>query len=270
MIPFFKAYPIPVVGALQLQPFGLLVGTGVLAGAWLCKRRAKEVGISEKEIQDTIFWAVVPGFIMAHWWTVFLYHSDWLETKGWIVALQFWDGLSSFGGFLGALLGMAFYFRRIRKPWLLHAEIIMQGLILGLMLGRLGCTVVHDHPGRHSDFFLAVAFPGGPRHDLGLYEFLFLLLILLPASLILHARRARTGVILTMTMMLYAPVRFIFDFLRVEDGLDADARYLGLTPAQYGCIATFMGAILILRRLIGAPVATAMVDSAAVSRRTHS
>ena len=61
-------------------------------------------GIPEKEIQDAIFWAVVPGFVMAHWWTVFLYHSEWLDTKGWLVALKFWEGLSSLvgSGFFGA------------------------------------------------------------------------------------------------------------------------------------------------------------------------
>ena len=69
MIPFIRVHPIEIYGSLQLQPFGLLVGTGVLAGAWLCKRRAKQAGIPEKEIQDAIFWAVVPGFLMAHWWS---------------------------------------------------------------------------------------------------------------------------------------------------------------------------------------------------------
>ena len=224
MIPYFKAQPIPLYGSLQLQPFGLLVGTGVLLGAWLVKKRAKEAGIPEKEIQDAIFWAVVPGFIMAHLWTVFLYHTEWLDTRGWIVALKFWEGLSSFGGFFGAFLGLAFYFTRLHKPWLKHAEIIAQGLVLGWIFGRLGCTVVHDHPGNHTDFFFAVNYPDGPRFDLGLYEFLYTLLVLFPVSLIMHHRKARTGMFLATVVLLYTPVRFIFDFMRVDDRLEADAR----------------------------------------------
>jgi phosphatidylglycerol:prolipoprotein diacylglycerol transferase len=257
MIPFFKAHAIPIYGSLQLQPFGLLVGTGVLLGAWLCKKRAKEAGIPEKEIQDAIFWAVVPGFIMAHWWTVFLYHTEWLDTKGWVVALKFWEGLSSFGGFFGAFLGMTFYFTRLRKPWLKHAEIITQGLVLGWIFGRLGCTVVHDHPGNHTDFFLAVNYPDGPRFDLGLYEFLYTLLVLFPVSLIMHARKARTGMFLAVVILLYAPVRFVFDFMRVDDRLEADARYLGLTPAQYGCIIAFVFGCWLLMRVRRGKVETA-------------
>ena len=39
----------------------------------------------------------------------------------------------------------------------------------------------------------------------------------------------------------YAGVRFGMDFLRI-----IDTRYLGLTPAQYGCIAfTFIGAAIL-------------------------
>jgi phosphatidylglycerol:prolipoprotein diacylglycerol transferase len=257
MIPYFKAQPIHLFGSLQLQPFGLLVGTGVLAGAWLCKRRARQAGIPEKEIQDAIFWAVVPGFLMAHWWTVFLYHPDWLDTRGWSIVFKFWEGLSSFGGFFGAFLGMSFYFWHLRKPWLKHAEIIAQGLTLGWIFGRAGCSVVHDHPGNHTDFFLAVMYPDGPRYDLGIYEFLFTLLILFPVSLIMHRKHARTGMYLITVVLLYAPVRFIFDFMRVDDRLEADARYLGLTPAQYGCIVVFVFALWLLARLRRQPVAPA-------------
>jgi prolipoprotein diacylglyceryltransferase len=38
---------------------------------------------------------------------------------------------------------------------------------------------------------------------------------------------------LTTFIILYMPVRFLLDFLRVSDG-----RYLGLTPAQWVAVAT--------------------------------
>lgn len=249
MIPYFRPSAVPLFGGLQLQPFGLLVGTAVLMGVWMAKRRARQAGVPEKEIQDAIFWAVVPGFLMAHWWTVFLYHPDWIETRGWTIIFKFWEGLSSFGGFFGALIGLTAYFKYLRKPWLKHAEIIAQGLTLGWIFGRMGCSLVHDHPGKHTDFFLAVNYPDGPRHDLGIYEFLYTLVVLFPLSLWLHRRKARTGIYLVSMVLLYAPVRFVFDFLRVEDRLEADVRYAGLTPAQYGCIAVFMIAVWLLMRL---------------------
>jgi len=51
------------------------------------------------------------------------------------------------------------------------------GLAVGWVFGRLGCTTAHDHPGRHTGFLLAVRYPDGPRFDLGLYEFVFTLIL---------------------------------------------------------------------------------------------
>ena len=65
-------------------------------------------------------------------------------------------------------------------------------------------------------------------HDLGLYEFLFLALLVVPAFIIWSRRPRPVGFFLVAFAWLYLPVRFCLDTLRV-----ADARYLGLTPAQW-------------------------------------
>ena len=49
------------------------------------------------------------------------------------------------------------------------------------VFGRLGCTLVHDHVGSRSEFLLAIRFPDGARHDLGLYELLYTVAVLVPA-----------------------------------------------------------------------------------------
>lgn len=66
-------------------------------------------------------------------------------------------------------------------------------------------------------------------HDLGLYECLFLALVVLPAFLYWDRRRRPAGFYLVAFAALYFPVRFGLDALRVSD-----ARYLRLTPAQWG------------------------------------
>ncbi|WP_437593604.1 hypothetical protein [Sorangium sp. So ce1000] len=43
--------------------------------------------------------------------------------------------------------------------------------------------------------------------------------------------------------VLYAPVRFLLDFLRI-----VDVRYAGLTPGQYGAIALFIAGLVLLIR----------------------
>src|SRR5262249_35799694 len=57
-----------------------------------------------------------------------------------------------------------------------------------------------------------------------------------PAVVVLECRPRPPGTSVAVLALLYAPVRFFLDFLRQTDLPGADARYLGLTVAQYGCI----------------------------------
>jgi phosphatidylglycerol---prolipoprotein diacylglyceryl transferase len=57
--------------------------------------------------------------------------------------------------------------------------------------------------------------------------------------------------------VLYAPARFLLDFLRATDVARPDQRYAALTPAQWACLATFaLGIYLFTRPGATEPVAT--------------
>lgn len=240
MIPYFELRTIPLGPELSLNAFGTLVLLGVLAGAGFAHHRAARTGIPQREIANAIRWAVGCGFVVSHLAVVLFYEPHLLEEGGFLVLLQFWNGLSSFGGFFGALLGLAIYFRRSGRSWVPHAEILLQALVIGWIFGRLGCALVHDHIGTPSTFLLAIRFPDGPRHDLGLYEFLYTLLVLAPAAFLVNRKPRPPGTTICVITFLYAPVRFLLDFLRNTDLPGAEARYGGLTPAQYACVAVLL------------------------------
>jgi phosphatidylglycerol:prolipoprotein diacylglycerol transferase len=61
--------------------------------------------------------------------------------------------------------------------------------------------------------------------------------VLLPAAIVLVRRPRRPGTIIAWLALLYAPARFLGDFLRNTDLPGADPRLYGLTLAQYCCIA---------------------------------
>jgi len=105
-----------------------------------------------------------------------------------------------------------------------------------------------------TSFPLAVVFPDGPRHDLGFYDALLLAAI----TLVLYGLRRRgalRGSFLTVLALLYGAGRFALDFLRARDLPYVDARYLGLTPAQYFCMAlvAYGAWALLARRRTAAP-----------------
>jgi len=246
MIPYVEVPSLPVYGPLVIHPFGVLVVIGVAVGWRFIRAHAAEYGIGQKEIQQAMTWAVVVGFAGAHLVELFFYQPYRLEKYGILAVFMFGFGLSSYGGFFGAALGLAVWVRRHHKSWLQYGDLLVQGLVLGWIFGRTGCFLVHDHPGAKTDFFLGVAYPDGTRHDLGLYELLFTVLVLVPVMLWMNRRPWPRGTYLVTFMLLYAPVRFALDFLRATDRNAADPRMLGLTLGHYSSLAVLALAAALL------------------------
>ncbi|MDF1565127.1 MAG: prolipoprotein diacylglyceryl transferase [Deltaproteobacteria bacterium] len=238
MVPY---YPTPIfeLGGLTLDAWQILVGLGILAGFFHCRQRAIDRRLSVKVTVDLNLTAVISGFLMAHVVHLLVYNWDKFVAEPHLL-LPWYGGYSSTGGFLGAAIGVPLLLKLRKAPPWAYADNLAHGFVLAWFLGRTGCFFAHDHIGRLSDFPLAVAFPEGARHDLGLYEALFVLTLFVAMKL-LDRRERFHGFYAGLAIAAYAPVRFGLDFLRAEDleslGKRSDIRFLGLTPAQYGAIA---------------------------------
>ena len=245
MIPYFPP-PEIAIGPFRLHAFGLLVSVGVMLGMLFTYRQGARMQIPRGEISRLGLWVLVPAFIGSAAFNVLIYRPELLAQRGAGALFNFTQGMSSFGGFIFAALGGAVYAWRAGRSWLRLADVAIQGLTVGWIFGRLGCTLVHDHPGKLSNFFLAFDYPEGARHNLGFYEFLWTLLVMLPVMLFMNRKATyRPGIYVAAFALLYGPARFLLDFLRLSAN---DPRYAGLTIAQYCCILLVGAGIWILRR----------------------
>ncbi len=252
MIPYFELPALNLPFGQRVDIFGVLSAAGVMVGAWLAARQARQYGPgNDQPLREMVPWAVLFGLYGGHFMHLFAYHPELLTMADPLLVLRFWEGLSSMGGVLGALVGIFIFFRRIKTPIGPYLDALALGTAPGWMVARIGCFFVHDHPGVHSDFFLAVNFPlrtyGGPRHDLGLYDALVLGVL----SLVLYAlktRRPAQGRLMGVLAVGYTVPRFFLDFLRASDLSFVDRRYAGLTPAQYVVIGLFAAGVWLLTR----------------------
>ena len=239
MIPYFNGHLFDI-GSIPIHLFGVLVAIGVIVGDRIVVAEGKKRGLEEQDVRFLNARIVIAGFIMAHLVSVIFYFPERIKEHP-SVLLNVWSGLSSFGGFLGAFLAFLYYTKKEKIPRLAYADSVALGLSVGWIFGRTGCFTAHDHPGRHTSFFLSVNYPGpgGPRHDLGLDELLFT--IVMTVILFRYAKKPRpAGHVIGLAAMMYAPVRFGLDFLRATDVALPDQRYAGLTPAQWACLATMV------------------------------
>lgn len=267
---------IPVLGDMvdpadppSIKPFGTLVAIGVYVGSWLTMKRCRERGLAEKPFSDFIFWVVATGFVLSHMLDAIAYHPETVA-KDPLYLLRIWDGLSSYGGLIGAAVGaFAWSFSR-RNRIDEYVDITVSCFPIAWVFGRMGCSSVHDHPGMASNAWYAIkcegetaafcqGLPAGftGRLDLGLLE----LIITLPlAFLCIYLWRKKplrvNGFYCALTLIYYAPIRFGLDFLRVgpdERILGSDPRYWGLTPAQWVCFAALALGLVFLKKIRNKP-----------------
>jgi phosphatidylglycerol:prolipoprotein diacylglycerol transferase len=244
LIPHFDCRLLSVAG-VPVHLFTFLLAIGVILGDRIVMVQGLRRGIPRRDLKFMNARILIWGFIGAHLIAVTLYFPERLKVDP-AVLINIWDGMSSAGGILGATVAGLYYTRKERIPRLEYADAVALGLSVGWIFGRAGCFTLHDHPGGHIQAFFAVRYPDGPRHDLALYE----LLVALPIAIALFrfARSPRQpGQVMGLLASMYAPFRFVLDFLRATDIQVADRRYLALTPAQWACFVAAGLGIHLLR-----------------------
>lgn len=130
-------------------------------------------------------------------------------------------GLTIYGAILGGALGIWVYSKFSKLEFGYIADLIVPGLILAQMVGRVGCTVngccygeatslpwgiIYIHPNSLAPLGIAV-------HPTQVYEILFLLVVF-GVVLVLRNRFKPDGSLFLIYLALYSGWRFGIDFLR--------------------------------------------------------
>ncbi|MFZ2682020.1 MAG: prolipoprotein diacylglyceryl transferase [Patescibacteria group bacterium] len=240
MLPYLE-WRVIQLGPINLQVWGMFVGLGFLLGAvaaaWLAKRRGQD----SKLVFDILPWLIFAGIVGGRLGHVFFYDWSYFAQHPLEIFAVWQGGASIFGGLIACLAVGIWYLRRRQLDVMAYADTLIFGLPFGLWIGRIGCFLIHDHPGTATDFVLGVKYPDGiVRHDHGLY--LSINGFLMAMTFLWLARKPRpVGLYLAIFAIWYGVVRFGLDFYRV-----ADTKYAGLTPAQYFCVALVAAGVGVL------------------------
>ncbi len=294
LIPYIKIPEIPLPFPKpfdSIKPFGLLVATGVYLGSVVAIRRARQRGLDLEKMNTFIFYVVGFGFIGAHVFDAVFYTPEKLSEDP-LYLLKLWAGLSSYGGFFGAIAGLFIYKWRFNESVIGYADTVCSAFPLAWVFGRSGCASVHDHPGRLTTSWLGVQY-GHPdvrnpdvwgllrdpsqvlgRFDLGLIEMVLTIPLAVAFHFLWKSKPRPFGFFAGWMSIAYAPVRFVLDFFRIEpgdpvpDGVPAEAlesfrrliggesdpRHFGLTPAQFACFLLLGIGMLLVRFSKSQPV----------------
>ncbi|MBI4713730.1 prolipoprotein diacylglyceryl transferase [Candidatus Uhrbacteria bacterium] len=237
MLPYFHLFTIHL-GPIPIQVWGLFVALGILTGAYVSAWMTKKRGQDPKIIFDLAFWVIIGAMIFARLFHIIYEPTLYFDSP--LQLVRIWDGgMSVMGGFIGSVLFGVLFLRKQKVDIWSYADTAIFGLPIGLFVGRIGCFLLHEHPGNFTNFFLGVKYPDGVRHDLGLYLSLNGLILAI-LFFILARINSKVGTYIVVFLIWKGIARFFLDFLRATDLPMSDVRYFGLTPAQYIAIVMMM------------------------------
>lgn len=235
---FFKGQP------FEVYSYGFMLVMAMAMGVAFIVRRARAFAITKDQALDFALAVLLGGMVGSRLIFVF---SEWRYFER--DPLQVFNirggGLWWHGGILGGLIGFLFYQWRSRIERGRLLDLIVPPVIVGHIVGRIGCFLNGCCVGRPTTLPWAVTFPDAPewqcvlRHPTQLYEALGEMCILLFLTTVWE-RRGWRGSLFYLYLCLYAVLRFGVDYFREEPLL-----YGGLDLAQY------LSFLLLIAGLVG-------------------
>lgn len=237
MIAYPEIDPVVVaLGPVKIHWYGMMYLIAFASVWWLGKRRASQPHsiIRPDQIDDLVFYGALGAVLGGRIGSVFFYNIDSFINDP-LYLLKIWQGGMSFhGGFMGVLVAMEWYRRKIGCSFFQLTDFIAPLIPLGLAAGRLGNFINAElwgapgtvpwamklsceqfPPDRYVDFAGPLCF--SPRHPSQLYEMIFEGLLLFILLWLISAKPRPVMTVSGYFLMLYGMARTGVEFIRLPD-----------------------------------------------------
>src|SRR3989344_2862437 len=168
------------IGNFPVSSFGLFLAMGIFTGAFAVWRISRGYDLDAEKILDLVFLTVGFGFLFARISFV-LSNLAIFDSFLKIFFLNRYPGLSFWGGFLGSLIALWWFSRKLKIPYLQAADFAMTGFFLGAFFAELGCLLGSCGVGITTGLFFGVDQVGeiGKRLPVQAFEAVIYLVIFL-------------------------------------------------------------------------------------------
>lgn len=237
MIAYPQIDPVVVsLGPVQVHWYGVMYLIAFASAWWLGRLRAKSAGsiIQPQQIDDLIFYGAIGVVLGGRVGSVLFYNfSSFLDDP--IYLFRIWEGGMSFhGGFLGVLVAMEIYRRKIGCKFFELTDFIAPLVPIGLATGRLGNFINAElwgapstvpwaiklsceqfPPDRFADYAGPLCY--SPRHPSQLYEMLLEGILLFIVLWVISSKPRPVMVVSGYFLLLYGIARTSVEFIRLPD-----------------------------------------------------
>ena len=248
----------PMLGNLQLDPpsyitvfgrniyfYGILIAVGFLLGMLVCTRISRRFGIKEDDLYDVFLWLIPLSIVGARLYFVLFKLDYYLSNPAEIFALRE-GGLAIYGGIIAGILVICLVSRRKKIPLGAMLDVLVFGLLIGQIIGRLGNFMNREAFGAETAVFcrMGLTAPDGTTiyvHPTFLYESLWnLACLIFLAVFVRRGKRRYDGQCILIYFFWYGVGRAWIE------GLRTDSLYIGSTGIR---VSQLLSAVLALAAL---------------------
>lgn len=210
-------------GPLKIHWYGVMYLIGFMAAWWLGSRRLKNSSnplVNAEQLSDMIFYGAL-GVILGGRLGYIIFYDLPVYLSSPLNILKVWEGGMSFhGGFLGVLVAMWLYGRKINRSFFEITDFIAPLITIGLGTGRIGNFINGELWGRPTDLPWGMVFPhvdNLARHPSQLYQMLLEGVVLFTVLWLFSKRPRPTMAVSGLFLIGYGLFRFLIEFVRVPD-----------------------------------------------------
>lgn len=224
------------IGGLTLRWYGLAVLLAVVAAVFVATREAKRKGFLPDEVLNLLPWLLGAGVIGARLFNIIDRWQFYLANPLEILRLE-QSGLAIWGALIGGGIAVVIYTGLKHLSLGRLVDIFAPALLVGQIIGRLGCIVNGDAAGgatslpwgfiyTNPNSMISPALLWVPTHPYPVYEMVWNAVSLL---ILLKLRRhfSKDGQLFAVYAFFYGAGRFLLSFVRHESTL-----FWGLQQAQ--------------------------------------
>ena len=241
----------------SIHSYGVMLAIGFMVGISLAAKEAVRTGANAEKVLNLTFWILISSILGSRLFHCIVFYPEYLQNP--LRILKIWEGgLVFYGGFLGAVAASVVYTRLNKMNFWQVSDIMIPSVMLGLMFGRIGCTLAGCCFGKPcpEDFHLCITFENalglGIKH-LPLYPTQILSAVnAFTIFLILWLYRKHKrfhGELLAVSMLLYPVTRSLIEVLRDDPRGFLHLGTVSLSESQVVSLAMMALAVYIFLRV---------------------
>lgn len=223
------------IGPLEIRYYGLVYVIGFLFAWWLLARYREALKLTQKEVEDLVFYIVIGLVIGARLFSTFFWAPGYYLSNP-LKIFYVWEGGMAFhGGLIGIFLAVFYFVKKHKKNLWQLSDVLTLAAVFALGLGRIANFINGELWGTVTDAPWCVVFPAveGCRHPVTLYAS-FGRFILFGFCFWLWKKELKPGFVFWNFVFFTGVGRFFTDFWR------EDVRYVALSLGQWYSIIMFL------------------------------